>query len=305
MLALLLDSFSKMHLPPDCEVSFTIVENGAQLASKETVFNFRTKVAPLSVNYETQPVMGIPFARNKVLDIALREEGDFLTFVDDDETVDIDWLCNLVEVQQTRDLDIIGGPVRLTPVQSEQALCRMIHRGLILRNTRIEHRATRRIQANTDQNLPIITSNWMVRLDFVRKTGVRFDESLGFSGGSDVLFYNDSKKHGAKTGWAPKAIVYEEMPVERLTPAYQFSRTRDQGIASFHRKYKDNNTKTCISSACFILAKLASIPYLLVLALFNKGASLTQASRAAGYAYGRYLALTGARSKHYEKIHGA
>ncbi|MBD3677174.1 MAG: glycosyltransferase family 2 protein [Rhodobacteraceae bacterium] len=108
-LADLLGSFVRMEIPERTEIKFFIVENDESKASRDVVDGFRTSVAaPVRYDLETEP--GIPFARNAVLDAALEEGMDYLTFVDDDETVQIDWLREMITGMKAHGLDLGGGP---------------------------------------------------------------------------------------------------------------------------------------------------------------------------------------------------
>ena len=96
------------------ECIFVIVENNKTLTVGTLVRDFANSVRyPVLTDCEKQ--IGISFARNRVLEIACREEADLLAFVDDDETVHPDWLQRLVAEKLERNLDMVGGPVRLHP----------------------------------------------------------------------------------------------------------------------------------------------------------------------------------------------
>src|SRR5215467_6939392 len=84
-LGMLLDSLRELNgICFDC--IFVVVENNATLTVQALVQAFARSVRkPVYVDCEQQ--IGIPFARNRVLEIAYREEADLLAFTDDDQTV--------------------------------------------------------------------------------------------------------------------------------------------------------------------------------------------------------------------------
>lgn len=302
----LIKSFAQMQRPPDADIIFAFVENDEAHNLAAEIEAFRASMPGIPVFYEIEPKLGIPMARNHVLAIALRERCNFLTFVDDDEIVAADWLLELYMEQKNRALDLVGGPVRLQPCPAGSSLIeRTVWRGLVRRNKRIETTAARLRSQGKDHKVTVITSNWMACLSFVEQSHLRFDESLGFSGGSDTRFFKDAKKVGAQTGWAPRALVYEFMPTQRLSLAYQYRRGRDQAIASYRNKYRQTSFAAILKSLGFIVFKLISASALVVFSVFDGGASLVAAVRSVGFASGRTQAVFGRQSRQYETIQAA
>lgn len=302
MLADLLHSFLALRVPDGCKLVYAIVENDTQKSLDEVVAILGSAN---ETHYEIEPTPGIPAARNKVLEISLRENCDFTAFVDDDETVDATWLEQIFKELTSRKLDLAGGPVRLQPVAADASFQnRIIWAGLVERNRRIERKAARRREQGSDGKVSIITSNWLIDNEFLRTTGITFDESIGLSGGSDTAFYKKARSLAVESGWAPEAIVYEEMPLSRLTTLYQFKRGRDQSIASFHNKYDGPSLKAAVRTFVFCVFKVLG-GFLLIIAIpFTKGKTLTLAARNFGVALGRIYALFGVRSSHYRDVHG-
>lgn len=302
MLSELLRSFEAMQVPEGCSLVYAIVENDTQKSLEDVI--------PIlggqhEVHYEIEPKPGIPAARNKVLEISLREACDFTAFVDDDETVDAAWLVEIFNELRTRELDLVGGPVRLHPAaKGASFLNRIIWKGLVERNRRIERKAAGHREAGSDNKVTVITSNWLIDNRFLTRTGIVFDEGLGMSGGSDTAFYKLARSLGVKSGWAPDALVYEEMPLSRLTMRYQFKRGRDQSIASFHNKYKSASLNAALRTLVFCIFKIIGGLLLIVAIPFTGGRTLTLAARNFGVALGRVYALVGRRSNHYKKVHG-
>ncbi len=302
MLSALLRSLAELRAPDGCDLTFAIVENDAQ----KSLDDLMPLLGESTIVYETEPRPGIPAARNKVLELSLAADCDYTAFVDDDETVAADWLVCLHRDLMARGLDLAGGPVRLQPIGPEASwLNRMIWKGLVTRNARIERRAAARRRAEEDGKVTVVTSNWLIDNRFLRETGIRFDEALGMSGGSDTAFFKAAKRLGAKTGWVPEALVFEEMPLSRLTAGYQYRRGRDQSIASFHNKYKARSVGAAIRTGLFCLFRVIGGLVYLAAIPFTGGRTLTLAARSFGTAMGRLQALAGRRSRHYQNVHGA
>jgi succinoglycan biosynthesis protein ExoM len=305
MFAEALNSLAVLDLPDDTEVVFCFVENAEQLSVEAEVEAFRARLPNADVQLACEPRLGIPFARNKALDMALNADCDFLSFIDDDETVDRSWLKYLYAALNEKKLDLIGGPVRTLPPKAPLPfLRRSILKGLIARANRIELAARVRTVNKMDHTVSIVTNNWLARLDFIRTNGIRFDESLGLSGGSDIAIFREIQKAGGETGWAPDAVVYEEIPESRLSLSYQFARGRDQQLATYNIKRMQTGRKRILSSVFFILLKSFVGLLRVVFAPLFGGTTLVLGLRAFGAAVGRWKGLTGSRSTHYDKVAG-
>lgn len=297
----LLDSLAQMDLPEGVTVSFCFVENAAALQIGGMVDQFARRRGCSAVAL-LQPQLGIPFARNKALQHALDQGASHLAFVDDDEQVTQGWLVRLLERHVSTGADLTGGPEFPMPPEGSLTLWqRVCYRGLAARSRRMAWHNRRLERWGAARRRPtVITNNWLVRLDFVRETDLRFDERLGFSGGSDVAFFRALRGKGGQTSWAADAIVHEVLPRDRLSLRYQFRRGRDQSIASYRVRYGgDLHGALFLRSVFFVGAKLLLGCVRLMLSVLDGGRSLVLAVRAFGFAYGCILAMFGRVSEHY------
>lgn len=231
-LAVVLDSFSNMVRPDDAELYFIIVENDTFLRSEECVKRF-AEVVSAPVIHELEPETGIPFARNRVLDIALGLNADYLTFVDDDEAVEQPWLVNLLCAVRERGLELAGGPLQVVAEGSELSKGqRAVLKHVQYRAAKRNRQGCKAVAAKRDNKILIFTNNWCLSLTAQRRYGVRFDELLRYTGGSDTRFSIAMREAGARIGWVPNAIVQDRIPTRRLTLRYHYARARDQATAS-------------------------------------------------------------------------
>ncbi|MGR3662169.1 MAG: glycosyltransferase [Paracoccaceae bacterium] len=305
MFAQLLDSLAEMDLPDSAEVIFCFAENNDTLTMGSIVADFRAKVPGSKVYLELEERLGIPLARNNVLTQALAKDCDYLAFMDDDEVVDKGWLVALFATLVERELDLVGGPVRTVYTKEKLPLLqRQIFKGLVVRARRVEWNAGLHRKNGTDRRVTIVTNNWLVRLGFLKTNNIRFDDELGLSGGSDVAIYREIQAAGGKTGWAPEAIVIEEMPESRISLKYQYTRGRDQQLATYNIKKEQSGKRRVISSIVFIVMKsLLGGMRIIVSPLFG-GTPLVLGLRALGAAAGRLAGLLGKKSVHYTKVAG-
>jgi lipopolysaccharide biosynthesis glycosyltransferase len=302
-LSALLDSFVHLMIPEGYSPLFIVVENDTAKSLQLLIDKFASRLKVGECIYALETRLGIPFARNSLLDQAMAQGCEALALADDDEVVDPDWLVALHYELQGRSLHLVGGPVRILPAaQNASMLERAIWRGLVTRYAGLEAKALRKHGNGKDHQITIVTSNWLGSLDFIREQGLRFDESLGFSGGSDTRFFRDFVSRQGRSGWAPLAIVSEHWPRARLRPGYQFRRGRDQAISHFHNSISKITPLVMVKSVIFVVVKLLASMVLFPLALLDGGRSSVRALRAFGFAVGRILALCGVKSHHYAKI---
>lgn len=296
MFSALLASFAAMERPAGAQVLFVLAENDATQTIGPQVDAFRAAVRePVLLGLETRP--GIPFARNRVLDMALEAGADILTFVDDDEVVTRDWLVRLVAGMEARALDLAGGPVRL--VETAEPLTRMNRAVLahLLTRARKRHRTREAAVARgTDHACNIYTNNWALRLATQRRLALRFDESLAESGGSDTRFSLDMKSAGARNGWVADAWVEEPTPAKRLTLGYHFRRARDQATNAvvLNRKGPARALREAATRALEAAVIGVAIPV-------TGRRGLARVSHKLGMATGCLGAALGRRSRHYAR----
>ncbi|MEO1550001.1 MAG: glycosyltransferase [Pseudomonadota bacterium] len=291
-------SFKALTPVPEAKVTVIVVENDDDLSIDPIL----EQADLASVGYdvirglETQP--GIPFARNAVLSRALALGADYLTFIDDDETALPNWLCAIYSSAVARNLDLAGGPVLLGPVETKsQRERRLVKRALQDRFQRKNLSSLDKVQAGTDSGVSIYTNNWLCRLDFVRQTGLRFDESFGMSGGTDTKFWRDAQKLGAQTGWVPDAIVVDHPDLSRFTLAYQYKRSRDQAISNsvvYERQEKPVKAMLGVAfAAIFGVFRILFSP-------FNRLSGVPKAVQKFGHAVGVLMHAWGQSSRHYK-----
>lgn len=300
MLRRLLVSIAALDIPAGAECSILIAENDASLTIMSMIDELRETVPfPISVALESES--GIPFARNKVLDMAIDGGFDFLTFVDDDETVAKDWLVNLYGSISSRGLDLVGGPITYEAPKSIK---------LTWEHQSVLHEVCSRGHRNSDMRAAeigqpreaefgIYTNNWIVRIATQQRLRIRFDEDLRYTGGSDTKFYADFARVGAKTGWAPDAKVIELRPLSRLTFKYYFQRCRDQETARRLRTKKPRHR--LIAIVMLGVSVIRALVYIAI-APVTQGRSCALAARALGKGVGRLKAAFGINSRHYDTI---
>ncbi len=292
MLERLFESLAAMTAPDDVRISFVVVENNG----------FKTLDLPLrkiaasagDVAYLLEPRIGISHARNRALRYAMERGFDLLAFVDDDEWVRADWLARLLAAQRRGGLDLVGSPVRPVPLDGRLSpLQAVVWSGMRRNQMRAERKCLKKVQRGEAGSIKIATGSWLGRLDFFRETELAFDPRFGLSGGEDWALWAEAKAKGARTGWAPDAIVHEMVPACRLTLAYQFRRSRDHAITQFRALHRADPQRALrrfpsklLSRSFKLVVALASIP-------LRGGQAIVNAARETGALVGLAQARLG------------
>jgi len=291
----LLESLAQIKIPHDSECVVLIAENDDEPSMADLIDKISL---PFSVRYELEQRRGIPFARNHVLDMALEEGCEYLTFVDDDAIVHKDWLIVLHNALVGRGADLAGGPAVLEPVPSVSLNWqnRMVLRHFKAVNKKVLRSYTMRVATEREQSIEICTHNWMLRLSKQRETGIRFDETLRYTGGSDRKFFLDIREKGATTVWASDARVFELWPPARLTLGYLYRRVRDQQTM---RLIADNSVPGQASALLHMMMSSLKTLWLVLLAPLKRFRTLPKAVRTMAIATGRVRAARGQQSTLY------
>ena len=206
-LARLLHSLEGISVPEGVEVEAVVVENDTptDVAPPPTAFPLR---------HAFEPVPGIPAARNRSLQLALDSpEVDAVAFLDDDETVDPQWLTALCRGRQEHGTPVVTGPAiprfpEDAPTWAEASGAYQPPRYAT---------GTRRPWA--------FTHNAMIDAGVLRREDFRFDESMRHGGGSDKEFFRRVVDAGHEIAWVDDAIAHEWYPADRIRFGWVFRRS--------------------------------------------------------------------------------
>jgi GT2 family glycosyltransferase len=305
MLRALIESWGAMDIPEDCSVTCLIVENDSEALSEAVVTAARPLPNGADLSYVLEPELGIPFGRNRAAKEAIARGDDLLAFVDDDEVVAQDWLVRLIDGYRQSDAVLMGAPLRAAPVHDGASWSeRIMHRNVAARYAKKENRAARRADLHGTPGVTIVTNNWLADLKVFTEHDLWFDEKMRFTGGTDAKFHAELRKLGLPSGWVKDAFVYETVPPERLSFAYQYRRAKDQSNTNFRRKFTATPAAR-LGALVSVPAKTLSAILLAVALPFTRGGTLLDLARTLGWISGRVGALFGIKSKLYEETTGA
>jgi succinoglycan biosynthesis protein ExoM len=194
-----LRSLAAIAVPEGAEIRIIVADND-DVPSAQGRVNALRAVVPHEIVYVHCPSSNISIARNACLDNAA---GDFLAFIDDDETASEDWIIRLMETAEATEADVVLGPVQA--IYGEDAP-RWMRRG--------DFHSTFPVWFG-DRIVTGYTCNALLRLAAPSLAGRRFSLALGRSGGEDTEFFTQMHRMGGKIAYAPAAWVQEPVPAKR------------------------------------------------------------------------------------------
>ncbi len=211
MLKATLGSIITQELPHGLGLSVVVVENDDLPRSAEMVDRL-SKNADIPIIYAHEPQLGIPIARNRALSIALQQRPDWIAFIDDDEIASPTWLARFHEAAASVDSDVYQGPVEYVYPSPAPAWMKSARRRHLATGTALPTAAT----SNTFMRARIASQDGL---------GLRFNEKMRFTGGSDNDYFYRAVERGARICWLNEALVHEMVPQIRMTLRWQLARS--------------------------------------------------------------------------------
>lgn len=199
-----------MSKNPGVELEIAVIENDDSEYCRGEVSD-ASSASEVAIEYYLQREIGIPFARNMAIDIALQKSADWLGFIDDDERVDPNWLTAMMDAARRFDADVLTGPVAFTYETSRPHW----YDGDVETPRRTGDRLKTAATNNTLIRRSVIAGDGL---------GLRFQEERRFSGGEDTDFFYRAVDGGASLRWVAEAVVYEKVIGPRLTKRSQLDR---------------------------------------------------------------------------------
>lgn len=262
------------------QLSVLVVDNDPAGSGEATIEAFRNSAAHargrFKLHYLLERRQGIPIARNAALDNA-DPTTDLFGFLDDDEWPVESWLDSLLRVRAIRNADCVYGPVE--PVYPENAPAYFVRA-----------RVFERKKNQDGQRIGYAASN-NVLFDYqlVRSWGLRFEEKMRYTGGTDYLFFNQGVRKGMKIFWAEDAVVYDIVPRNRMTWKWVLQRQYRLGntfaVSEMLHGSRKAQFKRLVTGVARTGLGLAMLPSLAVSPYWGMRA-LTHILRGAGMAFG-------------------
>jgi GT2 family glycosyltransferase len=244
---------------------------------------------PWMLEYAVEPTVGIPHARNRAVELAM-EANDLIVFFDDDEVPRQDWLAELLRVWRAYSADVVFGcvdPFFPEPVPS------WIHRGAFFEKAQ-----------RTTGTVCVLgsTANVLMSSRMLKESGIRFDESLRFSGGSDTFFFRRVHQAGYRMISAAEAVVVEWIPASRANLKWLVMRHFRNG--ALEGKRWQTLLRRLRAGAIGVGRVVAGSGCAVALLPFGWHRAV-KAIRWASYGLGILYGLAGKHFEEYRLVHGA
>ena len=248
-----LESLAKVLIPPDTEITVTVIDN-ARARTAEKVVNTFIKKAPFQVYYHCENKRGIPCARNRAIEETHSLGSDYFVFIDDDEWAQPDWLEKLYTYCQSQGGDVIvsGSVISELPQETPEHILGLFNKKRQVTGTRLTSCAT---------------NNVLIPVGVTKVSGLRFDEKDSLAGGTDTIFFYMAVKAGAVIFKCAEALVHETIPPNRVTLKWLSKRKFRAGITVAWRKIQDGRSRLSIvfSSVFTIILELLRCSFMVII----------------------------------------
>ena len=201
--------------PPEAPWEFLVIDNGCRDGTPELLSRHRWPEG-WQVRVVREEKLGLSNARNRAIAEAC---GDYVIFMDDDETADPDWLCAYERLIRAHAPDAFGGRIRLLFEDTRPAWLKDELLGFLGELNRADE-----ICPLTDPYTSFHGGNFGLHKRVCERVGL-FDDMLGRkgtdnTGGEEVDFYRRLLAAGFKVWWTPEAVIHHRIQAEKLTRGY-------------------------------------------------------------------------------------
>ncbi|MGB7447937.1 MAG: WecB/TagA/CpsF family glycosyltransferase [Ornithinimicrobium sp.] len=166
---------------------------------------------------------GVVSVRNTALERAKEDDVDYLVFVDDDMTPSPGWFDALLETAEGFGADIVQGRI----VQPASVLAKAYARAALARQT---DRATGLFDGD------VSGGNLLLRGQFLRASGLRFDPRFNGIGGEDTQFGRKAVQRGGVLAYSREATTLEQNSADSVTVG-----------SLWHRSYSNGRSLTAVN----------------------------------------------------------
>ncbi len=194
-----LASLGHLQVPEGITASVLVIDNDRTPSAQGVVESIDL---PIPLRYVHCPHANISIARNGALD---HSDADCLAFIDDDELASPEWLAALLETQRRHRVDAVLGPVQAIYDETAPRWMRLA-----------DVHSTRPVWVR-DKIRTGYTCNVLINRRSAALEGLRFDLTLGQTGGEDTTFFAEMVRRGGSIAFAEDALVLEPVPTGRAT----------------------------------------------------------------------------------------
>ena len=218
---------------PQAPWELLIVDNGCTDGTTEYLASRQWPQPAAAVRVVREDRLGLSHARNRAIAEAA---GDYIVFVDDDETPDADWLCAYERCIVRESPDAIGGAIDVQFIDGDRPA--WLQDELLGFIGKLSHGNDARVL--TDHSTPIFGGNFGFRKAVFEHIGL-FDTELGRRGtanigGEDTEIYRRLLATNCKVFWIPDSVIYHRIESVKLRRNYFLDLHFRQGRMEGSRK---------------------------------------------------------------------
>jgi glycosyltransferase involved in cell wall biosynthesis len=220
------------HLqPPQSPWELLVVDNASTDGTAELLSEPGWRANRLNVRVVREPKLGLSHARNRAVSEA---DGEYLVFMDDDETPDPDWLRAYERVILAERPDALGGRIEVLFEDGERPA--WLQDELLGFLGKLDRGAS--ACRLLDPGTPIFGGNFAFRKAIFDRIGA-FDTGLGRkgtsnAGGEDTEIYRRMLDAGCSVWWVPQAVIHHRIQSAKLRRWYfldlHFRQGRTEGM---------------------------------------------------------------------------
>lgn len=232
---------------PDYEI--IVVDNNSTDDTEAVVKGYSNIV------YTKETRQGVAFARNKLLDVC-PNDIEFLGMVDDDETLEPDWISKMIDCfELNAKIIVVGGPY--IPVYE-------IQKPNWMPDNFFAYKTDIKGCKFYQEKMIFGTGNVMIKIKDVKMRNITFDEKLGYNGkllisGEDVDFFNRLIKQNDFCGFTEFAFVKHYIDSNRLTFRWIFRRFYLEGVTQYFRFGRKELLHNIVQLPLKVVALLLSV----------------------------------------------
>ena len=220
-------------VPPESPWELLIVDNASTDDTAQLVASPGWRTPGTKVRVVREERLGVSNARNRAISEA---SGEYVVFMDDDETPDPQWLRAYERIILAHRPDSLGGRIEVQLEDSNRPS--WLQDELLGFLGRLDYGGTTR--PLTEFDTPIFTGN----AGFLKETFARiglFDAGLGRrgannTGGEDVDIYRRMIRAGCSVWWVPDAVIHHRVTAGKLRRSYFLDLHFRQGCTEGLRK---------------------------------------------------------------------
>ncbi|MBS0174817.1 MAG: glycosyltransferase family 2 protein [Nitrospira sp.] len=210
---------------PRAPLDILVIDNASTDGTADWLVQTQWQRPDIPSHLTREPRLGVANARNRAL---IEAEGDYVIFLDDDETPDVDWLNHLEKVIEDYHPAAIGGRIRALLPGPRPAWLQDELLGFL---GELDYGPAG--CPLTETSTPIFTGNAAFHRQTVLDMG-GFDGTLGRrgatqSGGEDTDLYRRLVGVGKLVRWAPDAVIWHRIEHWKLRRWYFLTLHYHQG----------------------------------------------------------------------------